>query len=126
MLVVYKTKVSCTVTFDPKTEGYQLPNALDVFQYQLKGVSFLPREKRSSAPAPYPQMPYESINESRYNMMMASIDFDQLDATLRNCTTDNLSLLVDEVPDKFCDSAACSINSSLESDGSLVDNVSNK
>ena len=33
-------QVSCTVTFDPETEGNQLGHALDVFQYQLKGISF--------------------------------------------------------------------------------------
>ena len=36
-------QVSCTVTFDPLTEGPKLPAALDIFQYQLKGVSFLPQ-----------------------------------------------------------------------------------
>ena len=38
-------QVSCTVTFDPETEGPQLPAALAHFQYMLKGVSFLPRPK---------------------------------------------------------------------------------
>ncbi|CAM9501257.1 unnamed protein product, partial [Choristocarpus tenellus] len=36
-------QVSCTVTFDPDKEGPHLTHALDYFQYQLKGVSFLPR-----------------------------------------------------------------------------------
>ena len=31
------TQVSCTVTFDPATEGPQLDKALNYFQYQLKG-----------------------------------------------------------------------------------------
>lgn len=35
--------MSCTITFDPETEGQHLSHALDYFQYQLKGVSFLPR-----------------------------------------------------------------------------------
>ena len=35
--------MSCTVTFDPVTEGPQLSAALAHFQYMLKGVSFLPR-----------------------------------------------------------------------------------
>lgn len=42
-LVRLLVKVSCTVTFDPETEGQHLAHALDYFQYQLKGVSFLPR-----------------------------------------------------------------------------------
>jgi hypothetical protein len=29
-------QVSCTITFDPATEGPQVPHALDYFQYQLK------------------------------------------------------------------------------------------
>ncbi len=37
-------QVSCTVTFDPETEGSQLQYALDYFQYQLKGISFYPRK----------------------------------------------------------------------------------
>lgn len=36
-------QVSCTITFDPSKEGQHLAHALDYFQYQLKGVSFLPR-----------------------------------------------------------------------------------
>ena len=42
-------QVSCTVTFDPESEGPQLPAALAHFQYMLKGVSFLPRP-RSGVP----------------------------------------------------------------------------
>ncbi|MFS8159719.1 MAG: hypothetical protein ACMG6E_05810 [Candidatus Roizmanbacteria bacterium] len=38
-------QVSCTVTFDPETEGKDLKNALDFFQYSLKGISFLPKTK---------------------------------------------------------------------------------
>jgi hypothetical protein len=37
-------QVSCTVTFDPEREGKDLKNALDFFQYSLKGISFLPRK----------------------------------------------------------------------------------
>lgn len=46
-------QVSCTVTFDPDTEREQLKPALELFQYQLKGVSFLPRMKSGA----YKQMP---------------------------------------------------------------------
>ena len=31
-------QVSCTVTFEPETEGSQLKYALEYFQYQLKGI----------------------------------------------------------------------------------------
>lgn len=43
-------QVSCTITFDPETEGQHLAHALDYFQYQLKGVSFLPRTDYGAFP----------------------------------------------------------------------------
>ena len=36
-------QVSCTVTFSPENEGQHIAPALDLFQYQLKGISFLPK-----------------------------------------------------------------------------------
>ena len=51
------SKVSATVSFDPETEGPQLPAALDFFQYHLKGVSFLPKHNDHA----YAQMPLEAI-----------------------------------------------------------------
>lgn len=56
-------QVSATITFDPVTEGPQIEHALNYFQYQLKGVSFLPRV----AAGAYPQMPYEGITEEVYH-----------------------------------------------------------
>lgn len=50
MYPVVDVQVSCTVTFDPETEGHQLSHALDYFQYQLKGVSFLPRVEHGAFP----------------------------------------------------------------------------
>ena len=62
-------QVSCTVTFDPETEGPQIANALDIFQYQLKGISFLPRLEVGA----YSQMPYESIDEATYQAIKESL-----------------------------------------------------
>ena len=62
-------QVSCTVTFDPETEGSQIANALDIYQYQLKGISFLPKLELGA----YPQMPYEEIDVETYNTMNDSI-----------------------------------------------------
>jgi ribonucleoside-triphosphate reductase (thioredoxin) len=113
-------QVSCTVTFDPASEGPQLPHALDLFQYQLKGVSFLPRQKQHQQPqqqhppaaTPYPQMPYESISESRYRAAMSTLDVQQLRAALPESTMAAEECpAADEVPDKFCDTAECSIGS---------------
>jgi adenosylcobalamin-dependent ribonucleoside-triphosphate reductase len=62
-------QVSCTITFDPDTEGDQIANALNYYQYQLKGVSFLPRTKKGA----FPQMPYEAITEAQYEAMAANL-----------------------------------------------------
>lgn len=62
-------QVSCTVTFDPDTEGQHLAPALDYFQYQLKGISFLPKLKEGA----YAQMPYEAITEEEYNRRFAQL-----------------------------------------------------
>jgi ribonucleoside-triphosphate reductase (thioredoxin) len=63
-------QVSCTITFDPETEGPQIAHALEYFQYHLKGVSFLPRHKGTTA---YAQMPYEAITEEVYEQMTAQL-----------------------------------------------------
>ncbi|KAN0050228.1 hypothetical protein ACTA71_003334 [Dictyostelium dimigraforme] len=92
-------QVSCTVSFDPTKEGPQLKHALDFFQYQLKGVSFLPNPVNSITP--YKQMPYEEINETRYNQIISKlkpVNFQKL----------NNSPL-EPTPDKFCDSSSCTI-----------------
>jgi hypothetical protein len=110
-------QVSCTVTFDPATEGHQLAPALDLFQYQLKGVSFLPRPKQQRGgeqrqQQPYPQMPYEAISEAQYRTLMSTLDVAQLETTLPQSTLmDEVYPSIDEVPDKFCDTAECSIGS---------------
>lgn len=62
-------QVSCTITFDPKTEGSQIKYALNYFQYQLKGISFLPRLEEGA----YKQMPYEKITQEEYEKMMKNI-----------------------------------------------------
>jgi len=86
-------QVSCTITFDPKTEGPQIHHALDYFQYQLKGISFLPNYTTV-----YPQLPYEEITEEKYiadRAKLAPIDY-------------RVSTIVSEaVPERFCDGDTC-------------------
>lgn len=55
-------QVSATITFDPETEGDQIVHALEFYQYQLKGISFLPRKPLGA----YRQMPYEAITLNEY------------------------------------------------------------
>jgi hypothetical protein len=62
-------QVSCTVTFNPKTEGQHIASVLDYFQYQLKGISFLPKCDFGA----FPQMPYEEITEELFNSINSAI-----------------------------------------------------
>ena len=64
-------QVSCTVTFDPETEGSQIATALNYFQYQLKGISFLPKLELGA----YKQMPYEEITERKYKNMVNKLSY---------------------------------------------------
>jgi len=86
-------QVSCTVSFDPDTEGHQIGHALNYFQYRLKGISFLPRLKKGA----YRQMPYEAITKEQYEEMMAGlkpINFNQVHHEQADV-------------EKFCDGGTC-------------------
>jgi ribonucleoside-triphosphate reductase len=89
-------QVSCTVTFDPQTEANQLKHALDYYQYQLKGISFLPRSV-----GVYPQMPYEEIDEETYNKMLASYKQPNFNRDSQKPE--------EAYPEKFCDSDSCAV-----------------
>ena len=86
-------QVSCTVTFDPATEGSQIEHALNYYQYQLKGISFLPR----LAAGAYAQMPYEAITEETYKEKVAL-----LKKTV-------LTEIQDAVAERFCDGDTCTL-----------------
>jgi len=94
-------QVSCTVTFDPETEGPQLQHALDVYQYQLKGISFLPKLPTGA----YEQMPYEEMTEEEYVSMSTGLK--TLD--MAPPATGGEEMVNTEVPDKFCDNDSCTI-----------------
>jgi len=88
-------QVSCTVTFDPQLEGPQLQYALNYFQYQLKGISFLPRLKQGA----YAQMPYEAIDEKIYTKMtkkLTKVYFGRVKGEEANI-------------DKFCNNDVCEL-----------------
>ena len=84
-------QVSCTVTFNPKTEGHQIAHALEHFQYHLKGISFLPKCDYGA----FPQMPYEEITEEKFHGLCKGIK----SLTLKNNE--------DSVGEKFCDGDSC-------------------
>ena len=86
-------QVSCTVTFDPEGEGKQIATALDIYQYQLKGISLLPRADGGA----YPQMPYEAITKEQYDEMIGDI------STLKfgRITGEEINI------ERFCDGDVC-------------------
>ncbi|RUS15087.1 hypothetical protein BC937DRAFT_92916 [Endogone sp. FLAS-F59071] len=99
-------QVSCTVTFDPKTEGSQVEHALNYFQYQLKGISFLPRLPHGA----YAQMPFEAITEEQYNSMISSITHHaSLPAAPLKIDLSRIKSRDKSDPDseRYCDSASC-------------------
>ena len=90
-------QVSCTVTFDPKIEGPHLAPALDYFQYQLKGISFLPKLEEGA----YPQMPYQSITEEEYHRRFAALKpLEFADAQVAS---------EESQPERFCDGDVCNV-----------------
>jgi ribonucleoside-triphosphate reductase len=97
-------QVSATVTFDPETEAKDLKHALSYFQYQLKGVSLLPRLTREDAQR-YPQMPYEAITEAEYNERLARTS----KLMLPLAPPPGTDPVATEVASKFCDAESCSI-----------------
>ena len=90
-------QVSCTVTFDPATEGDHIVHALNYFQYQLKGISFLPR----IAAGAYKQMPYEEISEEEYKSRVSLLH------TLELSSGGVATSYADRTIDRFCDGDTC-------------------
>jgi len=93
-------QVSATVTFDPETEGPHLAQALEYFQYQLKGISFLPRF--SDGTTAFKQMPYEGITEEQYLEALRKV---RKDLSLSSSTSK--AETVKENQQTFCDNDRC-------------------
>ena len=87
-------QVSCTVTFDPEKEGKQIQYALNYFQYQLKGISFLPH-----CDGVYPQMPYEEIDNETFASIKSKINPIQWEQNSH----------FDPQAEKFCDGDHCTL-----------------
>jgi len=62
-------QVSCTISFR-KDEAGQIKHLLNFYQYQLKGISFLPILEKGGA---YKQMPYETITEEEYEKISSKL-----------------------------------------------------
>lgn len=90
--------ISVTVSFDPEKEGDDIARVLNMYEGQLKSISFLPRDPNS-----YPQMPYTQISEEQYNSYvgkLSKIDFSPV-------YNDG----VEALGEKFCSNDVCEIPS---------------
>lgn len=90
--------VSSTISFNPETEGKDIERALDMFQYRLKDVSFLPNIKGGA----YKQMPYEAIDEQTYKSELAKLS--TIDYTI--LTEEEAE---DGIGEKYCDGDSCQL-----------------
>jgi ribonucleoside-triphosphate reductase (thioredoxin) len=88
-------QVSCTITFK-KEEADQIKHLLNYYQYQLKGISFLPILEKGGT---YRQMPYEAITEKEYNEMVSKLTLIKF-KTVKNEEAD---------VEKFCTTDVCEI-----------------
>jgi len=88
-------QVSATIRFDPETEGNQIEYALNYFQYQLKGVSFLPNTPKGA----YAQMPYEEIDEKTFKELSKGLKKPQF-AKIKGEEAET---------DKYCNNDVCEI-----------------
>jgi ribonucleoside-triphosphate reductase len=86
-------QVSATVTFKPH-EASDIASALNYYQYQLKGVSFLPK----LAEGAYRQMPYEEISKDRYDALLARLKPINFETTHETAEAE-----------RFCDGQTCTI-----------------
>lgn len=86
-------QVSCTVKFDPEREGQDIKAALELYEDQLKGISFLPHTHG------YRQAPWEPIAQEDYVQRVAQLQPLNLES----------SEVSHEVTERFCDGDACQI-----------------
>lgn len=101
-------QVSATITFDPEKEGPQIKHALQYYQYQLKGVSFLPRHDWGA----FPQMPYEAIDAKRYEEEAARLSClprqsSELPRTMSSILRQDIT--THKMEDAFCDGDKCDL-----------------
>ena len=81
-------------------EGDQIEHALNIFQYDLKGISFLPATEKGA----YKYMPYETISEERCDKMLSKLG--DIDFSIVKL---DKSAIPDQQLDLFCDGETCSI-----------------
>ena len=90
--------VSVTLSFDKETEKQFVAPALNMYEGQLKAVSFLPMGNKT-----YPQQPYTEISREDYNSYVGKIG--KIDWSAIYDGKDNL----DAESEKYCSTDACEI-----------------
>jgi adenosylcobalamin-dependent ribonucleoside-triphosphate reductase len=90
--------VSVTLSFDKETERQFVAPALNMYEGQLKAVSFLPMGNKT-----YPQQPYSEISREEYNAYVGTIG--KIDWSAIYDGKDNL----DAESEKYCSTDACEI-----------------
>jgi adenosylcobalamin-dependent ribonucleoside-triphosphate reductase len=90
--------VSVTLSFDKETEKKFVAPALNMYEGQLKAVSFLPMGDKV-----YPQQPYSEISREEYNAYVGTIG--KIDWSAIYDGKDNL----DAESEKYCSTDACEI-----------------
>ena len=88
--------VSCTVYFNPETEGDQIEHMLGQFAPTIKSVSMLPHTEDGA----YAQMPYEGISKEEYERRQCEIAPIYWDAFGGSDGEDS----------RFCSNGTCSVN----------------
>lgn len=96
-------QVSCTIKFNPETEGHQIARALDFYQYKLKGISLLPDKDGA-----YEQLPYETITRDQYLEKIRGITPIDFSNVKRGDE--------DVVLEKFCNNDVCEILENTKDD----------
>ena len=90
--------VSVTLSFNKETEKQFVAPALNMYEGQLKAVSFLPMGNKT-----YPQQPYSEISREQYNAYVGTIG--KIDWSAIYDGKDNL----DAESEKYCSTDACEI-----------------
>jgi ribonucleoside-triphosphate reductase (thioredoxin) len=90
--------VSVTLSFDKEEETKFIAPALNMYEGQLKAVSFLPMGNKT-----YPQQPYTEITREEYNSYVGKIG--KIDWSAIYDGNDNL----DAESEKYCSTDACEI-----------------
>ena len=90
--------VSVTLSFDLEEEKKFIAPALNMYEGQLKAVSFLPMGNKT-----YPQQPYTEISREEYNSYVGTIG--KIDWSAIYDGVDN----IDAESEKYCSTDACEI-----------------